>query len=116
MPCYKYVNKETDGFKIRQGKEASMSRGGRRNNLVEDKLLNRLDRGKSMGPRGSIYDKGEVKRLHECIQGAWVRQVLQGAGNLGPMLRVIDPKAGLLENRQGMRVKLAPRTQVEIQP
>ncbi len=92
-----------------------MSKGGRRSNLREDKLIDRLDKGRHFGPKsGTIYDKGEKKRLHECKQGAWVRQILPGAGNLGPMLRVIDPKAGLLENRQGMRAKLPPRTQVEV--
>jgi hypothetical protein len=93
-----------------------MSKGGRRSNLIEDKLLNRIDRGRYEGPKGNIYDEGEKMRLHEASPGAWVRQVMQGAGNLGPMLRVIDAKAGLLENRQGMRIKLAPKAQVVVQP
>ena len=93
-----------------------MAKGGRRSNIREDKLIDRLDRGRNFGPKGgTIYDEGEIKRLHECIQGSWVKPVLKGAGNLGPMLRVIDPKAGLLENRQGSMVKMPPRTQVEVQ-
>ncbi len=93
-----------------------MSKGGRRSNRAEDKLISRIDRGAYQGPKGSQYDEGEKKRLHECIMGMWVRQVMPGAGNLGPLLRVVDPKGGILENRQGMKVRLSPRSQVIIQP
>lgn len=93
-----------------------MARGSWRNKLVEDKLINRIDRGRYQGPKTQLYEEGVKKRLHECQQGEWVRQIMQGAGNFGPLLRVIDAKAGILENRQGMRVKLPPRTQVEVKP
>ena len=91
-----------------------MARGSWRNKLVEEKLIDRIDRGRNQGPKGDMYAEGVKKRLHECNQGEWVRQIMPGAGNFGPLLRVIDPKAGILENRQGMRVKVPPRTQVEV--
>ena len=94
-----------------------MARGSWRNKLVEEKLINRLDRGRHQGPKFNQFDEeGVKKRLHECQQGQWVRQVMKGANHFGPLLRVVDPKAGLLENRQGMRTKLSPRTQVVVQP
>lgn len=92
-----------------------MGRPSWRNKLVEEKMINKIDRGRYEGPKGNIDEPGEKKRLHECAQGQWVRQVLKGAGNLGPNLRVIDPKGGILENRQGMRTRLSPRTQVMVQ-
>ncbi len=95
-----------------------VKRGGTRNYRAEA-LIERIDRareGMGVGPRGSIYDEGQKKRLHECRVGDWVRQVLSGTNNFGPLLRVIDPKAGILENRKGGQARLSPRTQVVVQP
>lgn len=93
-----------------------MSRGGWKNTQL-DKMADMLDRAReNSGPKGSIYDQGEKKRLHDCRPGDWVRQVLTGAENYGPMLRVIDPKTGVLENRNGARSKMPPRTQVLVEP
>jgi|AntAceMinimDraft_8_1070364.scaffolds.fasta_scaffold153367_1 hypothetical protein len=93
-------------------------RGGSRNHRA-DAIISRIDRareGLGDGPSGSIYDEGQKKRLHECQVGEWVRQVLTGANNFGPMLRVIDPTSGILENRRGGQAKLPPRSQVVVQP
>lgn len=96
-----------------------MSRLIRRNNKVfEDRVIGQMDRAREgqTGPKGSQFDEGVKKRLHDCMPGDWVKQVLSGAGNVGPLLRVVDPKAGLLENRMGVRTKLPPRAQVIVQP
>ncbi len=93
-----------------------MSRGGYRDNRWENSVINKIDRGRYSGPKANPYDEGEKKRLHECQQGQWVKQVLAGKDHYGPMLRVIDAKGGILENRHGARSKLPPRTQVMVQP
>ncbi len=96
-----------------------MAKGYWRNNkLVEEKLINRIDRAREgrEGPQGSQFDKAEKKRLHECLPGDWIKQVLTGAEHFGPLMRVIDPKTGLLENRSGTRGRLSPRAQVMVQP
>jgi hypothetical protein len=93
-----------------------MTRGSWRNKLVEERLIARIDRGRERGPAGADLDESVKMRLHECKVGDWVRQVMAGAGNLGPNLRVIDPKAGILETRHGVRARISPRTQVMVQP
>lgn len=90
--------------------------GSSRNQKEENKIIKLLDRARYQGPQGTQFDEGEKKRLHECKQGQWIKQILQGSGHFGPLLRVIDPKAGILENRSGVRHKLPPRTQVMVQP
>ena len=92
-----------------------MARPGWRNKLVEERMINRIDRGRQEGPKSDMYAEGVVRRLHECAQGEWVRQVQKGR-HFGPLLRVIDAGAGILETRQGMRVELSPRAQVEVRP
>ena len=96
-----------------------MARGHWRNNkLEEEKVINRIDRARQNmgGPQGSQFDQAVKKRLHECRTGDWIKQVLAGADNFGPLMRVIDPKTGLLENRSGIRGHLPPRAQVMVQP
>jgi len=92
-----------------------MSRGSWRNKLVEEKMVNRLDRAReSGGPRTGAVEEYEKKRLHACQPGDYVRQVLQGKEHYGPMLRVVDPKSGLLESRDGRQSRMSPRTQVMV--
>ncbi|MDP8224204.1 MAG: hypothetical protein P9L99_12650 [Candidatus Lernaella stagnicola] len=89
-----------------------------RNKLVEDGLLDRIDRGRATGgrkPKGGAFEETVIKRLHECKPGDYVRQVLKGKGNMGPLMRVMDPQRGLLESRDGRQERLAPRTQVAVQ-
>ena len=95
-----------------------MGRERWRNQVVENSLLNRMDRareGSGTGPSSGAIEEFEKKRLHNCQPGDWIRQVLQGANNYGPLLRVLDPKKGLLENRDGRRQHMQPRTQVVVQ-
>ncbi len=88
-----------------------------RNKLVEDGLLGRIDRGREEGhrPKSGAFEETVKKRLHECRPGDYVRQVMQGKGNFGPLLRVMDPKRGLLESRDGRQSRLAPKTLVAVQ-
>ncbi|HPQ70448.1 MAG TPA: hypothetical protein PKW95_15065 [bacterium] len=94
-----------------------MGRETWRNKVVESSLLDRIDRGRSEGkkPQGGEFEETVKKRLHECSPGDYVREVLKGANNLGPLLRVIDPKAGILESRAGQISRMSPRTQVAVQ-
>jgi hypothetical protein len=88
-----------------------------RNKATEEGLLGRIDRARETGPKPKqgAFEEGVKKRLHECKPGDYVRQVLTGANNLGPQLRVLDPKAGILESRDGRRTNMSPRTQVMVQ-
>lgn len=88
-----------------------------RNKIPEESLLNRIDRGRQAGPRpkSGAFEETVKKRLHECKPGDYVRQVMQGKENFGPLLRVMDPKSGLLESREGRQSSMSPRTQVVVQ-
>ncbi|MCB9476212.1 MAG: hypothetical protein H6683_09265 [Deltaproteobacteria bacterium] len=94
-----------------------MSKGGMRTNRELEKMVGRIDREReTRGYRGgAAFEEGEKKRLHQCQPGDWIREVLQGEDHYGPPLRVLDPESGLLENRKGVRSKIAPRTQVMVQ-
>ncbi len=86
-----------------------------RNQIPEESLLDKIDRGRSGGvpkPKQGAFEEGVKIRLHEAKPGDSVRQVLSGANNLGPLLRVVDPKAGLLESRDGRQTRIAPKSQV----
>jgi hypothetical protein len=99
-------------------KETLMGHGESwRNKLPEESLLDRIDRGRTASPRPKTGAFEEVvkKRLHECKPGDYVRQVMQGKENYGPLLRVMDPKSGQLESRDGRQSSLSPRTQVAVQ-
>ena len=92
-----------------------MSRGSWRNKLVEERLINQIDRRAQQGPAKNDFEEGQRMRLHEAKQGMWVREIKQGAGNFGPPLRVVDPKGGVLENRKGRIFRLPPRTQILVE-
>jgi len=91
--------------------------GSWRNRLPEENLLRRIDRGREMSnrPKQGAFDETVKKRLHDCNPGDYVRQVMSGKDNYGPYLRVVDPRAGLVENREGRKQQLPPRTQVVVQ-
>jgi hypothetical protein len=89
-----------------------------RNKATEEGLLSRMDRAREHAgprPKSGAFEEGVKKRLHECKPGDYIRQVLTGANNLGPLLRVLDPKSGELESRDGRRSRLSPRSQVMVQ-
>ena len=88
-----------------------------RNKLVEEGLLGRIDRQRQqggVGPRTGDVEEYKKMRLHECKIGDWVREVLPGAGNMGPLMRVLDPKTGTVETRAGRVSRMQPRTQVAV--
>lgn len=90
-----------------------------RNKLPEEKMLGRIDRAREGGgegrPKTGAFEEVKKVRLHQCHPGDWVRQVFAGKENYGPLLRVLDPKAGLLETRDGRQQSLQSRTQVVVQ-
>ncbi len=88
-----------------------------RNKLVEEGLLGRIDRQREQGngPKQGDVEEYKKMRLHECRPGDWVREVLAGTGNYGPLVRVLDPKSGLVESRAGRVQRIPPRTQVGVQ-
>jgi len=95
-----------------------MSRDSWRNRLAEEKMLGRIDRARDQqggGPKTGAFEDLSKKKLHECQPGDYIRQVMPGSNNTGPLLRVVDPKTGLLETRDGRRTHIPPRSQVMVQ-
>ena len=86
-----------------------------RNQIPEESLLDKIDRGREGGvpkPKQGAFEEGVKIRLHEAKPGDYVRQIMAGKNNMGPLLRVVDPKAGLLESRDGRQTRIAPKSQV----
>jgi len=93
-----------------------MTKFYRRGNTSEDNMIRRIDRGFASSNRpGDIFAEHVKKRLHECTPGDWVKQVLPGKENYGPLLRILDPSSGILEDKHGKRIILPPKTQVLVE-